>query len=97
MCVRDNLLHHTPAAAKEDALGVANRATISGHRRPVLADGEQRIGHRPIRIEAGSTVGCVPRTPKQLSGLLTGRDRVNCLPRPLEPLGGCFGSSCLFV
>ena len=41
-------------------------ATISGHRRRGLADGEQRIALRPIRTKPKSTACCVPRAPQRV-------------------------------
>ena len=48
-----NLPSRTPATARGAALKVV--ATISGHRRRGLADGEQRVALHPIRTEPKST------------------------------------------
>ena len=53
-----------PVFVGGDALGVEDRATISGHRRRGLEDGENWVEHRPLRIEPGSTARCVPPTPQ---------------------------------
>ena len=54
----------TQQAAQGAALDVS--ATISGHRRHGLADGEQRVALRPIKAKAESTARCGPRAPQRV-------------------------------
>ena len=56
--------------ARRDTLGVT--ATISGHCRHGLADGEQRVALRPIITNPESTARCVPRAPLRVVSTIEG-------------------------